>query len=168
MLTFEQIKELLELVAERRLEGLKLERSGFKLKIDGQRPAKTQVTQVTAASAPPAVAAPVIAPAVVSAPEAVAAPAPAAEAEAGDDLPANAHIVNAPLVGTFYRKPNPDAPPFVDVGDTVKEGQVLCIVEAMKLMNDVESDAAGKIVKIFPEDAQPVEYGEPLFAVVPA
>jgi acetyl-CoA carboxylase biotin carboxyl carrier protein len=91
-----------------------------------------------------------------------AAPAPAA-AEA--DPLAGAHIVKSPIVGTFYASPSPDADAFVKVGDTVKKGQVLCIVEAMKLMNEIESDAAGEVVKVFVESGQPVEYGQSLFAI---
>ena len=98
----------------------------------------------------------------VSAPVAAAAPAtPAAEA----DPHAGAHIVKSPIVGTFYAAPSPDAEDFVSVGDTVSVGKVLCIVEAMKLMNEIESDAAGEIVKVFVKPGQPVEYGQALFAV---
>ena len=75
------------------------------------------------------------------------------------------HIIHSPIVGTFYRKPNPTADPYIEVGDRVKVGQVLCIVEAMKLMNEIVSDVTGEIIKIYPENANPVEYGEPLFAV---
>ncbi|HEY5726826.1 MAG TPA: acetyl-CoA carboxylase biotin carboxyl carrier protein, partial [Methylomirabilota bacterium] len=75
--------------------------------------------------------------------------------------------VDAPMVGTFYRAPGPDASPFVQEGDTVKEGQVLCIIEAMKLMNEIESKASGRIVKILVENAQPVEFGQGLFLVEP-
>ena len=84
---------------------------------------------------------------------------PAASADAG------AHIVNSPIVGTFYRAPSPDADPFVEVGSRVKKGQVLCIIEAMKLMNEIESDVDGVVAQIFPQNAQAVEYGEPLFAI---
>jgi acetyl-CoA carboxylase biotin carboxyl carrier protein len=84
-------------------------------------------------------------------------------AEAADNLVA----VEAPMVGTFYRAPRPDAAPFVNVGDTVKEGQALCIIEAMKLMNEIEAKVAGRIAKILVENAQPVEYGQPLFLVEP-
>jgi acetyl-CoA carboxylase biotin carboxyl carrier protein len=75
------------------------------------------------------------------------------------------HVVKSPIVGTFYRSPDPNAAAFVSVGDTVRQGQVLCIIEAMKLMNEIESDVAGEIVKIFPETGQPVQYGEPLFTI---
>jgi len=77
----------------------------------------------------------------------------------------NRHIVRSPLVGTFYRSPSPGAPPFIEAGDMVKRGQTLCIVEAMKLMNEVEAEVDGKIASIFIENAQPVEYGEPLFLI---
>jgi acetyl-CoA carboxylase biotin carboxyl carrier protein len=102
----------------------------------------------------------------VSAPAAAAAPAAVAAAPAAAADPhAGAHIVKSPIVGTFYASPSPDAEPFVQVGDKVSVGKVLCIVEAMKLMNEIESDAAGEIVKVFVTPGQPVEYGQALFAV---
>jgi acetyl-CoA carboxylase biotin carboxyl carrier protein len=87
---------------------------------------------------------------------------PAPEAEAG------LHVVTSPIVGTFYRAPNPDTEPFVKTGDSVERGATLCIVEAMKLMNEIEADAAGTIVEIYPKNGQPVEFGEKLFAIRPA
>ena len=88
---------------------------------------------------------------------------------APDQVESTAHLlpVEAPMVGTFYRAPKPDAPPFVSEGDVVKEGQVLCIVEAMKLMNEIEAKAAGRIVKVVAENGQPVEFGQPLFLLEP-
>ncbi|HSM50371.1 MAG TPA: acetyl-CoA carboxylase biotin carboxyl carrier protein [Thermoanaerobaculia bacterium] len=147
-MTFEQIKELIELVAARGLEELEIERSGFRLRIGG-KPAAPGVAVVSATSAPPPVAAP--AAVAVAAPE--AAPAP--------DL----HQVTSPIVGTFYAAPSPDAEPFVRVGDRVRKGQVLCIVEAMKLMNEIEADVDGEVLEIYPSNAQPVEFGEPLFGL---
>jgi len=92
--------------------------------------------------------------------------APATQAAAAEvDPHAGAHIVKSPIVGTFYNAPSPDAEPFVKVGDRVEAGKVLCIVEAMKLMNEIESDAAGEIVKVFAKAGQPVEYGQALFAI---
>jgi acetyl-CoA carboxylase biotin carboxyl carrier protein len=92
-----------------------------------------------------------------------AAPAPAAAAApAADD---KAHVVTSPFVGTFYRKPNPDSPVYVSVGDKVDKGQVLCIVEAMKLMNEIEADVAGTVTAILVEDGVSVEYGQPLFKI---
>ncbi|HEX3556835.1 MAG TPA: acetyl-CoA carboxylase biotin carboxyl carrier protein [Thermoanaerobaculia bacterium] len=169
MLTFEQIKELIELVAQNRLQGLELERSGFRLKIDGQQ-AAPMVAMTAAVPAPaggpaPALAAaPAPAPAMIAAP-APAAPAPAAAAAAPAGPPPGTHILNSPIVGTFYRASSPDSDPFVEVGSRVKKGQVLCIIEAMKLMNEIESDVDGTIAEIYPQNAQAVEFGEPLFAI---
>jgi acetyl-CoA carboxylase biotin carboxyl carrier protein len=77
-------------------------------------------------------------------------------------------VVKSPIVGTFYRSPDPNSPVFVNVGDTVKVGQVLCIIEAMKLMNEIEAELAGEIVRIHPENGQPIQYGEPLFSIRPS
>jgi acetyl-CoA carboxylase biotin carboxyl carrier protein len=116
---------------------------------------------VTASVASVSVPAPAIAPPVAAA--AVAAPPPAAaSAPAVDD---KAHVVTSPFVGTFYRKPNPDSAVYVQLGDKVAKGQVLCIVEAMKLMNEIEADVAGAIVAILAEDGSVVEYGQPLFKI---
>lgn len=101
-------------------------------------------------------------PSVVQAPEAAVAPEPKAVAE---EVNANYHEVRSPIVGTFYRAPAPDADSYVQVGDNVSAGSVLCIIEAMKLMNEIESDADGKIVKILVENATPVEYNQPLFLI---
>jgi acetyl-CoA carboxylase biotin carboxyl carrier protein len=136
---------------------LEVERQGFRLKIDGHG--------TGAAAAAPAAA-------VVEAPPsapAASAPAPAAapDAPASAEAPAEpeGHIVTSPIVGTFYQSPAPDAPPFAVVGDRVTKGQTLCIVEAMKLMNEIESDATGEILEIYPQNAQAVEFGEPLFRI---
>jgi len=146
VLTFEQIKELIELVAARGLAELQVERSGFRLHIGGRSaPATANAPAVVTLAESPAV-------------EAVAA---AAESAPAPDL----HPVTSPIVGTFYAAPSPDAEPFVRVGDRVRKGQVLCIVEAMKLMNEIEADADGEIVEIYPRNAQPVEFGEPLFGL---
>jgi acetyl-CoA carboxylase biotin carboxyl carrier protein len=93
--------------------------------------------------------------------EPVAAPAPAAAP--ADDL----HVIKSPIVGTFYAAPNPESGPFVKVGDTVQAGQTVCIIEAMKLMNEIEADISGEVARIMVENGQPVEYGEPLFALRP-
>ncbi|HVP52665.1 MAG TPA: acetyl-CoA carboxylase biotin carboxyl carrier protein, partial [Terriglobales bacterium] len=126
---------------------------------------------VTVATPVPIAAAPVVAAAALApqAPPSVPAPTPAAPpppaAPAEDE--SGWQIVKSPIVGTFYESPSPGAPPFVKSGDSVSVGQVLCIVEAMKLMNEIESDHAGTIVKRFVENGQPVEYGQKLFAVKP-
>ena len=94
-----------------------------------------------------------------------AAPAAAAAAEPAADADAGVHIVKSPIVGTFYGSPSPGAAPFVSPGDYVEKGQVICIVEAMKLMNEIESDAAGEIVRCLVTNGQPIEFGQPLFAI---
>ncbi len=152
MLNFDEIKELLELVASKGLSGLEIERSGFRLTIDG-RP------QVAAGTQPVEAAAPAPVPATEVTPRA---DEPSATVETSETV---GHIVPSPIVGTFYSAPSPDADPYVRVGDRVTEGQVLCIVEAMKLMNEIESDVDGVVVEIYPQNAQPVEYGERLFAI---
>jgi acetyl-CoA carboxylase biotin carboxyl carrier protein len=169
LLTFEQIKELIELVAERRLQGIEVERSGFRLKVDGYT--AQAATGGATAAAPAALtdtslAAPVAAAAQPGPPAAGAAAPAAAAAPAGP--PPGTHVLTSPIVGTFYRSPSPDASPFVEVGSRVKKGQVLCIIEAMKLMNEIESDADGVVAEIYPQNAQPVEFGEPLFAIRPS
>ena len=130
----------------------------------GHPPAATTVhaAPLPAAHAPPPPAPAPVAPAPPAAP---AAPAPAAAAKPAAD--AKTFTVNSPFVGTFYRSASPENPPFVDVGTVVKKGQVLCIVEAMKLMNEIEADVAGTISAILVEDSQPVEYGQPLFKIKP-
>jgi acetyl-CoA carboxylase biotin carboxyl carrier protein len=148
----------------------------------------TEVTRLTWASGeetldlrlghPPAathtvMAAPAAAPMMQHAPIAAAAsPAPAAAPATSKPPPAaaaaNTFTVNSPFVGTFYRSASPDSPAFVDVGQSVKKGQVLCIVEAMKLMNEIEADQPGKLVEILVQNGSPVEYGEPLFRFEPA
>ncbi len=89
------------------------------------------------------------------------------ELEKTEEFPSHLEVIRSPIVGTFYRAPSPDAPPYVEEGDIVEKGQVLCIVEAMKIMNEIESDVRGRIVKILVENAQPVEYGQPLFLIEP-
>ena len=166
MLTFEQIKELIDLVCERELQGLEIERSGFRVKIHGKESLQpTAIVQAVAAE-PPIVqtVAPhlAVAGAIGAATESVEEISLAEEA-AKDGV----HLLNSPIVGTFYTAPNQDADSYVSVGDRVKRGQVLCIVEAMKLMNEIESDEDGVVDQIFPKNAQPVEFGEPLFAIRP-
>ena len=112
-----------------------------------------------AAPAPVAIQAPVHAPAAFAPPPVVAAAAPVV-----DD---KSHAVTSPFVGTFYRKPNPDSPNYVSVNERVDKGQVLCIVEAMKLMNEIEADIAGTVVGVLVEDGMAVEYGQPLFKILP-
>jgi acetyl-CoA carboxylase biotin carboxyl carrier protein len=160
-LNFKEILELIDKVADRGIGGVEIEQAGTKLRIEGtpsHPPAATYVTerQETPASPSPA---PMSVAAAAHAAETARAEAKAAEDEAG------LHIITSPIVGTFYRMPNPESQPFVSVGDRVSQGKVLCIVEAMKLMNEIESDVDGVITAIYPQNGQPVEYGEKLFAV---
>ncbi len=159
MLTYDQIKELIQIVSERHLHELEIERSGFRLKITGAAAAApaAELRSAPAASSPP----PVVhheAP-------------PAAEARGGQPAasaaPSTLHLIASPIVGTFYSSPSPTADPFVRVGDRVRKGQVLCIVEAMKLMNEIECDVDGVVAEIHPRNAQPVEFGEPLYGIRP-
>jgi acetyl-CoA carboxylase biotin carboxyl carrier protein len=164
-----ELRELIEFLKENKIGEFDLERGDLKVRIKFAQEGGGQADLTTlarllaaqgAAAHPPA-----ILPEVHGAAHAVA-PAPAAppaKAEADED--ASLHIVKSPIVGTFYEAPSPGTPPFVKVGDTVENGQILCIIEAMKLMNEIESDAAGEIVKRFVETGQPVEYGQSLFAV---
>jgi acetyl-CoA carboxylase biotin carboxyl carrier protein len=164
VLTFEQIKELIEMVAENGLQGVEIDRSGFRVRIEG-RPAEVMAAAPAAALAAAPPASPSAPQAPASRPAAAAAEEVPAQEEAPSAAAAGAHVLASPIVGTFYASPNPDAPPFVRIGDRVEVGQVLCIVEAMKLMNEIEADANGVVVEVYPKNAQPVEFGEPLFAI---
>ncbi|HUN89952.1 MAG TPA: acetyl-CoA carboxylase biotin carboxyl carrier protein [Terriglobales bacterium] len=166
-----EIKELIEFLIEKDIAEFELERGDVKLKV--KRAGIQSAPHVVTVAAPvPIAATPVMAPvtsAPVAVPQAVApsAPAPAAAvpAPAAGEDESSWLLVKSPIVGTFYGAPSPGAPPFVKVGDKVSVGQVLCIVEAMKLMNEIESDHAGTIVKCYASNGQPVEYGQKLFAV---
>jgi acetyl-CoA carboxylase biotin carboxyl carrier protein len=144
-------------VARYRLHGLEIERAGFQLRITGE------AAKAAAAPASAALAAAGAAPAAALSAALRAEEAPAEPAQRA--LAADLHVVSSPIVGTFYAAPSPDAPAFARVGDRVRKGQVLCIIEAMKLMNEIESDADGVVVEVYPKNAQPVEYGEPLFGI---
>ncbi len=159
---FDELKQILDLVHEHQLTEFELERDGLKIRIKkGVSAAPGQADEQTVVPVPVASPAPSAVPRGVATVPAPAAPiAPAAEPEEVELA-----VVKSPIVGTFYRAPQPDAPPFVKVGDVVRKGQVLCILEAMKLMNEIESEYDGEIVKIFVENAQSVQYGERLFAI---
>jgi acetyl-CoA carboxylase biotin carboxyl carrier protein len=162
-----EIKELVEFLVEKDIAEFELERGDVKLKLKRSGSEIAAAPQMVYAPAPHVVAPPpplAAAAAASAAPVAVAAPAPA---PAVADADAGAHIVRSPIVGTFYEAPSPGAPPFVKPGDNVQTGQVLCIVEAMKLMNEIEAEISGTIVRRLVENAQPVEYGQPLFAIRP-
>ena len=160
MLTYDQIKELIQIVSERHLHELEVERSGFRLKITGAAPA-TEPLEVRTSPPTPAAGPANASPAGPTAAESRGAVA------AGSAVETALHLIASPIVGTFYSSPSPTAEPFVRPGDRVRKGQVLCIVEAMKLMNEIECDVDGIIVEIHPRNAQPVEFGEPLFGIRP-
>jgi acetyl-CoA carboxylase biotin carboxyl carrier protein len=167
-----ELKQLIEFLKENGIGEFDLERGDLKvrLKFAGSAQAATDLSQMVhlAAAAQAAHSASVQPASVAHAHPAAGVPAPPAEplAPLADDE-AGLHIVKSPIVGTFYESPSPGSPAFVKPGDTVEVGQVLCIVEAMKLMNEIESDAAGEVVKRFVTSGQPVEYGQKLFAVRP-
>lgn len=151
-----KLKTLIDLVSESNISELEITEADGKVRIvksDGtplvaampvMQAAQPMVPAQTAAPAPAAGAAP--------------APAPAAPVETG-------HVVKSPMVGTFYRASSPNAKPFVEVGQQVKEGDAICIIEAMKIMNEIEADKSGTIVKVLAENGQPVEYGQPLIVI---
>ncbi len=163
-----QIQDLIKFVAKSGVSEVEIEQKDFKITI--KTPAGKKEVQVIAAPAP-AYAPPALpaAPAAAPAAPAAAAPAPAAAAPApaaGSD--AKYITIKAPMIGTFYRAAGPGKPVFVNVGDEVKPGKTICIIEAMKLFNEIESEVSGKIVKVLVDDANPVEYDQPLFLVDPS
>ncbi len=160
-----EIQSLIKFVAKSGASEVKLEMEDFKITIrtggDSSGHETTFVQQIPVAAAPAAMP---VAP--LQAPE-VPKPADAAEAKPAED-DAKYITIKSPIIGTFYRKPSPDKPAFVEVGKDIKPGDVLCVIEAMKLFNDIESEVSGKIVKILVEDSTPVEFDQPLFLVDPS
>ena len=154
----DQLKQILDLVRAHELTEFEIEHEGLRLKIrkDGAGP---PIATLPAPPVPGIVAVPPAAPIAAS-----AAPTPPSPV-AGDDAEVELAVVKSPIVGTFYRSPEPGAPSFVEVGSLVKKGQVLCIIEAMKLMNEIDSEYDGEIVNVYVEGGQPVQYGERLFAI---
>jgi acetyl-CoA carboxylase biotin carboxyl carrier protein len=159
-LNLKELKEILQLLDEKEIAEFELEEEGIKLRIR-KAPAAEERPPAVGSLPVQTVPQPVApAPAATSGP-AVLPPAVAEEAESG------LFVIKSPIVGTFYRAPDPTAPPFVNVGDKIRVGQVLCIIEAMKLMNEIEAEVAGEVVRIHHDSGQPVQYGEPLFVVRP-
>ncbi len=148
------IQELLRLVNKSDLSEVELETAELKIKIKRSSNAPAGVYYVE--NAPAAL------PAAAQQPTAAIAPATQSKPE---EPPANHHTIKSPMIGTFYRSASPEKPSFVKVGDSIRSGQTLCIIEAMKLFNEIESEVEGTIVKILVENAQPVEYDQPLFVV---
>jgi acetyl-CoA carboxylase biotin carboxyl carrier protein len=156
-----ELKELIEFLIEKDIAEFELERGDVKVKIKrAAEPAPAPLPDSRYIAVQPVP----LTPAAHTTPAQVEPPADSAAPEPAEDL----HIVKSPIVGTFYESPSPGSPPFVNVGDSLKVGQVLCIVEAMKLMNEIECDVAGKLVRKIVANGQPIEYGQELFAVRPA
>jgi acetyl-CoA carboxylase biotin carboxyl carrier protein len=163
-MNLDELKKILELVREHQLSEFEIEHEGLRLKVRKDQ-ATGAVLAVTESVRMPAAAAP----------QPLAAGAPAGASSSGGTGPAAAPaigdpeielaVVKSPIVGTFYRAPEPGAADFVEIGTTVKKGQVLCIIEAMKLMNEIDSEYDGEVVSIYVENGQPVQYGERLFAI---
>jgi acetyl-CoA carboxylase biotin carboxyl carrier protein len=156
----QQIEQLLQFMTEHNLEEFEYSRGDLRIRL--RKPSANVVF-----SAPRMAAAPeIIVPGTVETPHSSTGggPAPAPEARPTEDL----HLVKSPIVGTYYESPSPGTEAFVKVGTYVETGKVLCIVEAMKLMNEIESDVSGEVVRIFVENGQPVEYGQPLFGIRPS
>jgi len=150
----DQLKQILDLVREHELSEFEVEQDGLRLKI--RKDASGTHVPVHAVHVP---AAPVV-------PASIPVPAASAPISVGaSDVDIELAVVKSPIVGTFYRASEPASPPFVEVGTTVRKGQVLCIIEAMKLMNEIDSEYEGEIVNIYVENGQPVQYGERLFAI---
>ena len=160
---FKQIQELIKMINKSNIGEVSIEEKGFKLTIKQ----KEEPTQLIAAPIQPQSAA---TPATVPVQAALPVTAPATEkpAKAAEALAGNTVTIKSPMIGTFYRSASPDKPPFVNVGDEIDLGKVVCIIEAMKLFNEIESEVKGRIVKVLVEDASPVEYDQPLFLVEPA
>jgi len=153
-MNLKELKEIIDIVTSRdSIEELEIEKSGVRLRIRRSSNHVSSISVAPVASIAAAAAVPAIA----------STPAPAKVSLESEDL----FYIKSPIVGTFYTAPNPNSPPFVSIGDMVEKGSVLCIIEAMKLMNEIESEVAGEIVSVFVDNGQPVEYGEKLFAIRP-
>jgi acetyl-CoA carboxylase biotin carboxyl carrier protein len=162
---FKQIQELIKMINKSNIGEVSIEEKGFRLTIkQKEEPVQQIITApisaqpIAAMAAAPVAAAP--APAATASPEKSARPA---EPPAGNTV-----TIKSPMIGTFYRSPSPDKPSFINIGDDVEPGSVVCIIEAMKLFNEIESEVKGRIIKVLVEDASPVEYDQPLFQVEPA
>jgi len=150
-LDLSEIKEILHLLEQKQITEFELEQDGVKLRV-------VKAASTNHVGPAPSVAVPAL-------PTAPPVPPPAASIPPAVVEEAGLTVVKSPIVGTFYRAPDPNAPPFVSVGDRVRVGQVLCIIEAMKLMNEIEAEVAGEVVSIHGESGQPVQYGDPLFTI---
>ena len=158
---FKQIQELIKIINKSNIGEISVEQKDFKITIKQK---EENITQVVTGSVPTQV----YAPAPNAASQVPSVGASPDKPKSVDSKTENLLTIKSPMIGTFYRRPSPDKPIFVEVGDEVSPGKVVCIIEAMKLFNEIESEIKGKIVKILVEDASPVEYDQPLFLVEPA
>jgi acetyl-CoA carboxylase biotin carboxyl carrier protein len=164
MIDLRYVKKLIEILDESTVDSIEISSDkGMKIRIS-KSPSGRGAMQV----APPAVMAPMIAPPMIASGRPTPAEAsPAIEAPAAQEPKGGGNDVKSPMVGTFYSAPEPGAKPYVSVGSRVSKGQILCIIEAMKIMNEIESEVAGIVTEVLASDAQPVEYGQPLFRIDP-
>jgi len=160
-MNIKEIQDLIKFVAKSGVNEVEIEQKDFKITIKSESESKEQI--IVQAAAPVAVA-----PAPVAVPAAAPAPAAATPAAPADSEDSKYITVKSPMIGTFYRSPGPDKDMFVNVGDTINNGDTVCIIEAMKLFNEIEAELSGKIVKVLVDDATPVEYDQPLFLVDPS
>lgn len=160
----EEIREILDLLNEQGISEFEMEKDGFRVRIKRGVPvesapiteARTESPHSAQATVPPH-------------PAEVAADLPVtATSEAASEAREGLHVIKSPIVGTFFAAPGPEAPPFVKIGDVIQKGHVLCIIEAMKLMNEIEAEVSGEIAEIYVQNGQPVEYGQSLFGVIPS
>ena len=160
----DELRELITLMRDNGLSELELEREEFRVRLRRDSVGESS----HAAPPPPPAPAPVHAPASVPAPAPVPTAAhPGAQATTAASHDQDLHIIPSPIVGTFYRSPSPNADAFVKIGSSVEHDTVVCIIEAMKLMNEIQAEASGEVVKVYVENGQPVEYGQPLFGIKP-
>ncbi len=157
---FRQIQELIKMINKSNIGELTIEQKDFKISIRQKEENVTQILQSSPMQAPALTAATLQHQAAVS-------PVTPAEKPKSSEAASNTITVKSPMIGTFYRRPSPDKPNFVDEGDVITPGKVICVIEAMKLFNEIESEVSGKIVKVLVDDASPVEFDQPLFIVEP-
>ena len=159
-----EIQELIDLLIQREITEFEMEKDGFRIRIRrGNNQAVVASSDVASFAHPVSVASIDSSSAAAPTPQGAPASPEPSSAESAEGL----YVIKSPIVGTFYAAPAPNAPPFVKVGDVVQVGQVLCIIEAMKLMNEIEAEIAGEIARTYIENGQPVEYGQSLFAIRP-
>jgi len=163
---FNQIQDLIKLVAKTGVSEVKIDQGDLKLTIKGEQKHAEPTVVYQTSNVAPATAPVAVAPVASSTP--VAAPSVKEEAKTVASEDSKLITIKSPMIGTFYRSSSPDKPAFAQVGDSISKGQVVCLIEAMKLFNDIESEVSGKIVKVLVDDASPVEYDQPLFLVDPA